>query len=117
MKKHRQRAKYESAFKAAHFVPKSALATFWQPTKEMKLAGFRSVPLGRDGPQAWQLAIEWENRWQAVRRGEAPAPAMVLADNLSPEKSEELTIYPARSIGEAFRRYRGMHEWERKAPR
>ena len=33
--------------------------------------------------------------------GEAPSPAMVA--NLSPEQSEELTIYPPRSLGEAFR--------------
>jgi len=29
---------------------------------------------------------------------------MVAADNLSPAKTEELTVYPSRSLGEAFRR-------------
>jgi hypothetical protein len=42
---------------------------------------------------------------------------MVVADNLSPERSEELTVYPPRSFGEAFRRYRRTDEWARKAPR
>jgi hypothetical protein len=42
---------------------------------------------------------------------------MVSADNLSPEKSEELTVYPPRSLGEAFKRYRRTDEWTKKAPR
>jgi integrase len=90
---------------------------FWEPTPEMKAAGFQSVPLGQDGPQAFQLAEEWNRRWDAARRGEAPSPAMAVADNLSPETAEELTTYPPRSIGEAFRKYRRTEEWSRKAPR
>jgi hypothetical protein len=39
-----------------------------------------------------------------VKRGEIPSPAMAAAQNLSPEQSEEMTIYPPRSLGEAFRR-------------
>jgi integrase len=39
------------------------------------------------------------------------------ADNLSPEHAEELTVYPPRSIGEVFRRYRRTNEWAAKAPR
>jgi integrase len=42
---------------------------------------------------------------------------MVSSENLSPEQSEGLTIYPPRSLGEAFRRYRRTHEWAGKAPR
>jgi hypothetical protein len=42
---------------------------------------------------------------------------MVSADNLSPERAEELTVYSPRSLGEAFRRYRRTEEWARKAPR
>jgi hypothetical protein len=56
-------------------------------------------------------------RWLAVRRGDAPSPAMATVDNLSPERSEELTIYPPHSLGEAFRRYRRTEEWASKAPR
>ena len=40
-----------------------------------------------------------------------------MTDNLSPEKAEELTVYPARSLGDAFRRYRQTSEWAGKAPR
>jgi hypothetical protein len=42
---------------------------------------------------------------------------MVSADNLSPQHAEELTVYPMRSLGEAFRRYRRTNEWAGKAPR
>ncbi|MGE0749349.1 MAG: hypothetical protein AB7K64_02065 [Variibacter sp.] len=76
-----------------------------------------SVPLGPDGPAAVALAEEWNARWDKTRRGEAPSPAMLAADNLSPDQAEELTIYPPRSLGEAFRRYRRTDEWAQKAPR
>jgi hypothetical protein len=83
----------------------------------MRALGFYSVPCGRDGPKAWTIAEDWNRRWQAVKRGETPSPALATADNLSPERSEELAIYPARSFGEAFRRYRRTNEWASKAPR
>jgi hypothetical protein len=89
----------------------------WQPTKKMRALGFYSVPLGQDGPDAWARAEQWNDRWDKTRRGEAPSPAMVAADNLSPERSEELTVYPPRALGEAFRRYRRTEEWAGKAPR
>jgi hypothetical protein len=56
-------------------------------------------------------------RWDKTRTGEAPAPSVLAADNLSPERSEELTVYPARSLGEAFRRFRKTDEWKRRKPR
>jgi hypothetical protein len=90
---------------------------FWEPRPHMRALGFYSVPCGQDGPDAWAVAEEWNRRWQAVKRGEAPSPAMASAQNLSPEESEELTIYPSRSLGEAFRRYRRTEEWAAKAPR
>ncbi|MGU3536853.1 hypothetical protein [Methylobacterium sp. A54F] len=92
---------------------------FWEPTKKMRLLGFQSVPCGVDGPDAWATAQAWNDRWQKTRRGEDPAPALIAAElNLSPERAEELTVYPYGSIGEAFRRYRRTVEWaERKAPR
>jgi hypothetical protein len=83
----------------------------------MRALGFYSVPCGQDGPDAWAIAEEWNRRWQTVRRGHAPSPANAAADNLSPERSEELTVYPPRSLGEAFRRYRRTDEWASKAPR
>jgi hypothetical protein len=90
---------------------------FWEPRPHMRALGFYCVPCGLDGPDAWAIAEEWNRRWQAVKRGEAPSPAMASAANLSPERIEELTVYPPRSLGEAFRRYRRTNEWESKAPR
>jgi hypothetical protein len=89
--------------KIRHYVVKRGKG-FWQPTKTMRAAGFYPVPCGPDGPNAWQRAEEWNHRWDMTRCGEAPSPATVSADNLSPEKSEELSIYPPHSLGEAFDR-------------
>ena len=115
-----------SRVKVRHHVVKRGHA-FWQPTKKMRALGFFSVPLGQDGPDAWARAEQWNDRWDKTRRGndrwdktrrgEAPSPAMVAADNLSPERSEELTVYPSRALGEAFRRYRRTDEWAGKALR
>ena len=91
---------------------------FWKPTRKMRALGFYNVPCGPDGPDAWAIAEEWNRRWLAVRKGEAPSPAMVTAENLSPEQSEELTVYPPKSLGEAFRRYRQTDQWKKdKKPR
>jgi hypothetical protein len=72
---------------------------FWQPTKAMRLLGFYSVPCGDDGPDAWAIAERWNGRWDKTHRGEEPSPAMVAADKLTPEQSEELTFFPPRSLG------------------
>lgn len=102
--------------KLRHYVVKRGRG-WWQPTPTMKALGFLSVPCGPDGPDGWAVAEEWNIRWDKTRRGEAPSPAMAAADNLSPERSEELTVYPPRALGEAFRRYRRTEEWSRKAER
>jgi hypothetical protein len=84
----------------------------------MRALGFQSVPCGQDGPAAWAIANQWNDRWQRVRRGDDSAPALVLEQgNLSPERAEALTVYPPRSVGAAFSQFRGTPEWERKAPR
>jgi hypothetical protein len=90
---------------------------FWEPRPHMRALGFYSVPCGQDGPDAWAIAEVWNRRWQAVKHGEAPSPAIAAAGNLSPERAEELTVYPPRSLGEAFGRYRRTDEWASKAPR
>jgi hypothetical protein len=102
--------------KLRHYVVKRGKG-FWQPTKAMRALGFYAVPCGTDSSDAWVIAERWNDRWDKTRRGEAPSPAMVIADNLSPERSEELTVYPPRALGEAFRRYRRTDEWSSKAPR
>jgi hypothetical protein len=90
---------------------------FWEPRPHMRALGFYSVPCGKDGPDAWAIAEVWNRRWQAVKRAEAPSPAMAAAENLSPQRAEELTVYPRQALGEAFRRYRRTEEWAVKAPR
>lgn len=89
---------------------------FWQPKKSMREHGFYSVPCGPDGPAAWAIAEQWNRRWDAARSGTEPSPAMASAKNLSFSQAEELTIYPPRSLGEAFRQYRRTEEWRKKAP-
>jgi integrase len=91
---------------------------FWEPRPHMRKLGFFSVSCGADGPDAWAIARQWNDRWEAVKCGKAPAPNLILADNLSPEKSEHLTVYPPRTLGDAFRRYRSTTQWtEQKKPR
>ena len=103
--------------KIAYYSVRRNGRAFWEPRPHMRAHGFYSVPCGQDGPNAWAIAEEWNRRWQAVKRGEAPSPAMAAAENLSPERAEALTVYPPRALGEAFRRYRRTEEWASKAPR
>ncbi|WP_163837261.1 hypothetical protein, partial [Providencia stuartii] len=63
---------------------------------------FKLVACGADGPAAWALAKVWNDRWQAHRRGQAPAAKRV---------------YPVGSLGEAFERYKRTETWDRKKPR
>jgi hypothetical protein len=87
---------------------------FWEPTPRMRELGFRSIACGPDGPDAWAIARQWQARWEAARKGRTPCPAMLSAENLSPDQAEELTIYPRGSVGEGFRRFRKTEEWKNK---
>jgi hypothetical protein len=95
-----------------YFVKPSGRA-YWRPTKSMRLRGFHLVPLGQDGPAAWAMAQEWDRRWQAVRRGEAP-PLTDLS-KLSTDEAEAARRYPLGSIGTAFQRYIRTDEWSARA--
>ncbi|GBU17266.1 MULTISPECIES: hypothetical protein [Methylobacterium] len=75
---------------------------YWAPTAKMRGEGFKLVACGADGPAAWALAKVWNDRWQAHRRGQAPAAKRV---------------YPVGSLGEAFERYKRTETWDRKKPR
>ena len=79
---------------------------YWLPSPKMKVLGFANVRCGVDGPQAWAIAEQWNERWQKVRLGDAISPSEAHRRNLSPEEAEELAIYPEGSVGNAFRRYR-----------
>jgi hypothetical protein len=90
---------------------------FWEPTRRMRELGFRNIACSPDGPDAWTLARQWQARWEAASKGHTSSPAMVSAENLSPDQVEELTIYPRGSLGEGFRRFRKTDEWKNKKPR
>lgn len=80
----------------------SRLWGYWVPTPKMKALGFKVVACGEDGPGAWSVASEWNERWQLARRGNAPDLARV---------------FPAGSIGEAFGRIKALNTWKEKKPR
>ena len=69
---------------------------YWRPTGKMRALGFQIVRCGADGPEAWAVAAEWNKRWQAVRKGDAPA--LVNLDQLSRDQLEAARRYPAGSI-------------------
>lgn len=79
---------------------------YWVPTKPMKAAGFKLVPCGEDGPQAWALAARWNARWDAHRRGERAPPK----EQDVPDKFIGCTYLPG-SLGEGFARYRKTSAW------
>jgi hypothetical protein len=76
---------------------------YWRPTAKMRALGFQIIRCGTDGPDAWALAHEWNKRWQAIRRGEAPP--LVNIDQLSRDQAEAARRYPPGSIGSAFQVY------------
>ncbi|PSM20219.1 hypothetical protein [Nitratireductor sp. StC3] len=90
--------------KLKHFVRrKGGKHTYWMPTPKMVEAGFSPVPCGPDGPDAWKIAQEWEDRWQAYRKGITRSPAA--------------RRYPIGSVGDAFERYRQTKTWAALKPR
>lgn len=91
---------------------------FWEPTAKMRELGFGSVACGADGPQAWEIARRWNDRWQRVRRGEDISPEAARRPGVPRDAVMALRIYPPGSIGEAFQRMRRVPElWETKAVR
>lgn len=87
--------------KLKHYVVRKGRG-YWLATPKMVDAGFTSIKCGPDGPAAWATAREWENRWQAHRKG-VPSPAA--------------RRYPKSSIGDAFERFRATKSWSVKPPR
>lgn len=75
---------------------------YWLVTPKMRAAGFENVRCGPDGPDAWKIAQEWEDRWQAHRKGTPPASRQ---------------LYPENSVGDAFERFRRSETWRGKGAR
>lgn len=86
---------------------------YWRPTPKMRALGFQIVRCGANGPEAWALAAEWNKRWQAVRKDEAPPP--VNLDNLPRDQAEATRRYPPGSVGAAFQIYIRTPEWAARA--
>jgi len=86
---------------------------YWRPHPRMRAFGFQIVRCGADGPEAWAIAAEWNGRWQAVRKGDAPPP--VNLDQLSREQAEAARRYPPGSVGAAFQVYIRTPEWAARA--
>jgi hypothetical protein len=86
---------------------------YWRPHPRMRGYGFNIIRCGPDGPDAWKIAEEWNQRWQAVRRGDAPP--LVDVSKLTRDDAEVARRYPAGSIGAAFQRYIRTPEWAARA--
>lgn len=86
---------------------------YWRPTEAMKKLGFKDQKLGPDGPKAWELAEEWNARWDKVRRGESPAP-ITATKTLTREEAEAARVYPVGSVGEAWQRWIKTPTWAKK---
>ena len=74
----------------------------------MRALGFHLAPLGMDGPEAWALAVTWNERWQAV------CPPLDLTE-LSLDEAEVARRYPPGSIGAAWQIYIRTREWSARA--
>jgi hypothetical protein len=79
----------------------------------MRRFGFSLVRCGKDGPEAWAIADGWNQRWQAFRRGDCPAPAK--SSKLSRDEAEAAHRYPSGSIGAVFQVYIRTPEWAARA--
>lgn len=88
--------------KLRHYVVRKGRHGYWLPTAKMRAMGFQIVACGHDGPNAWAIAQEWEDRYQRARKGLEKPPAR---------------FYPTGSVGDGFERYRRTNEWAAKAPK
>lgn len=88
--------------KIRHYVIRKGLHGYWVPTPAMQRLGFRIVACGHDGPEAWRVAREWEDRYQRARRGEEPTFGRV---------------YPPGSVGDGFAKFKALNAWKTKAAR
>lgn len=68
----------------------------------MRELGFEPVSCGPHSAKACEIAEQWEQRYQRVRRGEEKAPR---------------AVYRIGSVGDGFERFRRTNEWSAKPPR
>ncbi len=82
------------------YAPVKGGKRFWQPTPEMRRAGFLPKPLGPDGPDAWAEADRLYKTWLTAK------------STLS-----RVTEYPPGSFGAYYDRFKRTKAWARKKPR
>ena len=73
---------------------------YWEPTATMKAAGFRLMPLGPDGPEAWAKAERLNDEWDKHR-----------------ESGGKAAVYANGTLGWLFDQYRTMGVWAKKEVR
>jgi hypothetical protein len=86
---------------------------YWRPHPRMRVSGFQIIRCGPDGPEAWKIAEDWNLKWQAVRKGDAPP--LIDLSNLNRDEAEAVRRYPPGSIGAAFQTYIRTPEWLARA--
>lgn len=90
------------AKKPPHYVVRKGIHAYWMPTPTMRAMGFQAVPCGHDGPEAKAIAYEWEARYQRARQG---------------GEAEFGKVYPPKSVGAGFAKFKTLQAWKGKAPR
>ena len=80
-----------------------------EPTLMAEL-GFELVDCGEDGPHAWAIAKQWNERWALAREQHRAGEVVNSPGELEP-------VHRTGSLGEAFARFRESHTWQSKKPR
>src|SRR5215471_6957169 len=84
---------------------------YWRPHPRMRPFGFEIVRCGPDGSEAWKIAEEWNRRWQAVRKGQAPLPLDTA--KLTRIEAEAARRFPPGSVGAAWQSFIRTPEWSK----
>ncbi len=72
------------------YVVKRNNRAYWQPQAALRTLGFQSVPLGPDGPDAWEKARKLNLEADRARmNGDGPGPQ---------------SVYPVGTLGDFFER-------------
>lgn len=87
---------------------------YWQPTPQMRAAGFQPRPLGADDHRSQAEALRLYQAWRDHCSG-APTPAGLAGDGSKKEIAEVARVWPVGSIGAAFVEFMRTPEWARLA--
>lgn len=87
---------------------------FWQPTPEMKKAGFLPKPLGLNDARAQSEAARLYEDWLSARSGRPPT-SPIYDGGTKNELAEVARQWPQGSIGAAYVEFMRTPEWARLA--